>query len=145
MKEIIINIIDVFIPFGLSVAAVYLNLLLRKLKTKAESEIEKIENEKAEAVFKAAVDKVDILAEKTVAALEQTTAAEIRRRIKEGNATKEDLTEACEGACFNIYSELKPEYAKVIKDSYSDISEYIQKVIEEKLLRLKGELYGNND
>lgn len=145
MKELIINFLDVIVPLGLSVLTVYINLVFKSLKTKAEKEIEKLENEKTEAIFKAAVDRVDILAEKTVAALEQTVAGDLREQIKAGTAVKEDLIKACEGACFKVYSELKPEYVKALRNSYTDICDYIQNVIEEKLIKLKGELYGNNN
>lgn len=145
MKEFLQSILGLIISGAISTVLIYINLLIKKLKLKAEKEIEKIDNENAQQLFKSAIERVDILTEKTVAKYEQTVARELRKQIKEGNAVKEDLIKACEGAAFEIYAELKPEYIKILKENYHNTGEYIQAAIEEKLLRLKGELYGNNN
>lgn len=128
--------------FNLALAALtllssYALYYIRKAVAKVSAETAKIKNDEQRALAQAAIARLDDVASKTVKTIEQTTAAELRKAVKNGRATKEELAALAKKAYVEIVRTLEPEYLLALQDSLGDLDQYIKTTIEAKVLELK--------
>ncbi len=137
MAEFLTNTAATVLMSFLSLLSAYVIMYAKKAKAKTEKEIEKIENQKQRELFETAVKTVDKLSEKTVSALEQTCAGEVRKLVKEGTIDRKYLDDIGKDAVTSVYRQLKPEYEKALEKGVNDVVKYITDSVEEKVLALK--------
>jgi hypothetical protein len=110
---------------------------IRKAVAKVSAETAKIRNDDRRALVQAAIARLDDVATKTVKMIEQTTAKELRRAVKHGQASREDLVGLAKRAYDEIYRALSPEYIQALSGTLGDLDAYIRSTIEAKVLELK--------
>ncbi len=128
--------------FNLALAALtllssYALYYIRKAAVKISAETAKIANDDQRALVQAAVARLDDVATKTVKTIEQTTAKELRRAVKNGQATKEELAALAKQAYSEIVRTMEPDYLNALQNTLGDLDKYIKTTIEAKVLELK--------
>lgn len=122
-----------------TLAGAYVCLWLKKLKQKVEIETEKIENKATEELITNAMIQVEWLAEQTVKAIEQTTAKELREAVKNGLASRDELTALASKAVKQIYNSLSDMYIDALDEGIGNTVNFIKNTVEAKVLELKRE------
>ncbi|MDU7473607.1 MAG: guanylate kinase [Paenibacillus macerans] len=122
---------------ALTLLSSYALYYLRKAKAKVSAEAAKIANDDQRALAQAAIMRLDDVATKTVKTIEQTTAKELRRAVKNGQASKEDLAALARQAYGEIVRTMEPDYLDALKTTLGDLDKYIKTTIEAKVLELK--------
>lgn len=130
------------ILFNLTLAALtllssYALYYIRKATAKVAAEATKIANDDQRALAQAAIARLDDVATKTIKTIEQTTAKELRRSVKNGQASKEDLSALAKQAYGEIVRTMEPDYLDALKTTLGDLDKYIKTTIEAKVLELK--------
>lgn len=115
-----------FLAYGAKQATVWL-----RQKTTA------LESEEQRKLLAAALEDLDLLTDKTVTAIEQTAAGDLRRLIKAGGANREQLAALSKEAYARIRNSLAPEYQAALKKNFGDLTNLITDSIEAKVLELK--------
>lgn len=110
---------------------------IKKLTAKVKAETEQLKDEGARRLLNNALEDVEELATVTVAAIEQTTAKELREAVKSGKADRSELMALAERALKEISAAVKPEAAELIEENFGSYKDYVSKLIEEKVLSLK--------
>jgi len=138
------NLQQIFTQFTVDLITAGATLLLaytinavRRASMKAKLESEKIENEEQRQLVNEAIIRLEDVTTKTVTKLEQTTAKELRELVKDGKIEKSELQALSQKALDEIISSLKPDYMKLIEDTFGDARSYILNTIESKVFELK--------
>jgi vacuolar-type H+-ATPase subunit H len=121
----------------LSLLSAYLVYYINKLVQKIKVETAKIEDEKQRKLVEDALNRVNDLAYKTVAQIEQTTAKSLRQLVKEGKADKEQLLALGKQAVDEVYAQLSVDTKKVLTDECLDVEKYIRDCVESYVLQIK--------
>ncbi|MBU5441225.1 guanylate kinase [Paenibacillus sp. MSJ-34] len=122
---------------GITLLASYAMYYIRKANAKLTAETAKISNEEQRKLIQTAIARLDDVATKTIKAIEQTTAKELRRAVKDGIASEDTLTSLAKQAYLDIVKTLEPEYLLALQDSLGDLEKYIKNTIEAKVLEVK--------
>lgn len=135
-------LVGLFMAVGLSLAAYLAESGARVLR--AELKKKKAEAEAAERhVMAVAFEGADKVLEKvtriTVGKLEGGIAAELREKVKNGEAEYEDLCRVSETACREIINQMKPEIQTVLLECIGDMEGYIKNRIESVLPEVKAD------
>lgn len=120
-----------------ALAGAYATYGIRKFVAKLKVQTQFIQEEEQRKLVQAALEDVAELTEKTVAAIEQTTAKQIREAVKDGKIDRTELEQLAKRAAFDITETLKPETQKVIDQHFGGFQSYLEKCIEAKVLELK--------
>lgn len=137
MQEMAQDILANLTLAALTLLSSYALYYIRKATTKVSAEADKIKNDDQRALAQAAVARLDDVATKTVKTIEQTTAKELRRAVKNGQASKEELASLAKQAYGEIVRTMEPQYLDALKVTLGDLDKYITATIEAKVLELK--------
>lgn len=142
MKEEIITaicaLLAAVITYVIKITVNYLKARISELKTNEAVK----DKEMALLGLDTAERAIKIAAEATVGKLEEIIAKELREKIKNGEANKDELY-ALAGEAYNeIIATIRPELLKELSKSLQDVDLYIKNQIEQQLLLLKSKLYG---
>lgn len=121
----------------LALLAAYATYGIRVLTNKAKVQAQQIKDKEARTLFLNALDDVAELTNKTVTAIEQTAAREIREAVKNGTRDPEELKALAVQAANEIKGALKPDTIRIIGENLGDFDAYLAKCIETKVLELK--------
>lgn len=134
IQDFIMNILMYAILPLMSAFIIY---LCAKATTFLKTQTKKINDETQRELINKAIDRVNDLAVKTVANIEQTTAKELREAVKDGKVDKEELIKLSQQATSEIYSQLTKDSKDALQSELNDVEEYIRKTVEKTLLDLK--------
>lgn len=123
---------------AISLAAAYAVQYMKKMTAQAKEETKQIQNEEQRHLVQAALDRLDDVAEKTVTAIEQTTAKQLRAAVKEGTGSQAELEALAGEAMKQIVQTLEPEYLTLLSQTLGDIDTYLSNVVEAKVFKVKG-------
>lgn len=137
MEQAVNLLMDTIVTGVLSVAAAYAAYYINQAAKKVKAEIDLKANENQKEIFNAAVDRVNKLAEITVAAIEQTTAGTLRQAVKEGKVDRQQLLDLGRDAVLQIKELLSEEYKNTIIEQCGDLDTYISNAVEAKVYELK--------
>jgi len=112
---------------------------LRKASVRVKAETEHIKDAHQRELVQTALDRLNDVARKTVQALEQTAAKELRQAIKAGEADRSALVSLADRAKRDIIRTMEPEYTALLNETLGDLSAYVTSTIEAEVLRLKEE------
>lgn len=116
----------------------YATVYIKKCTDKLILETEKIKDDQSRELVIEALYRLDDVAEKTVSAIEQTTASVLRNNFNlDKKIKKEELEKLAVGAYNKIVMTLEPEYVRVLNDSLGDFKGYVENTIEDKVRQLK--------
>ena len=117
--------------------AAYATYGIHKLTEKVKTQTAQLKDEDARRLLNNALEDVEELTTVTVASIEQTTAKQLREAVKDGKVDRSELVALSKQAADEITAAVKPETQKVIEENLGSFRDYISKLIEEKVLRLK--------
>ena len=137
MKEAISLLMDSIVTGVISVAAAYGIYYIKQATQKIKAEIAAKSDCKQKELFDAAADRVNSLAEITVAAIEQTMAGALRQAVKEGKADRQLLLDLGTEAVLQVKEQLTDAYKNVIIAECGDVNTYISNAVEAKVYELK--------
>lgn len=121
----------------LTLASSYATYYIKLATAKVRAQTAKIQDEYARSVFENAVADVAGLAQMSVAAMEQTTAKALREAVKTGKADRAELVALGKQVFDEVKAAVAPEAQKVITATVGSFDEYLRKVIEAEVLRIK--------
>ncbi len=133
VTEILVNVLLALI----TLVGAYATLYIKKSSEKLKAETEKIQEEKQRNIVNTALEYMERTAEKTVNKIEQVTAKQIRKAVKEGTVDRKALEALAQEAFNEIKETLGPEYIQVLQESLGNAEKYILNTIEEKVAELK--------
>jgi vacuolar-type H+-ATPase subunit H len=131
--EVLTSVVLALIALGGAYATYY----IKKATEKIRLEMTKIEDERQKTLLDRALKRMEEVAEKTVNKIEQTTAKNIRKAVKDGKVDRKELEDLAVDAYEEILKTLEPDYRKVIEESLGDARTYILNTIEEKVRDVK--------
>lgn len=103
----------------------------------AKEKVKAIKDERQKALVEGAVDRVNDLAQKAVAKTEQTTAAELRNAVKDGNINKSELLALGKKVADDVYGQLSKDAIDALQAEIGDVKKYIEDTVETEVLKLK--------
>lgn len=123
----------------LSLLAAYATYGIRKITQKVKLQTEQLQDDKARNVLYSALSDVETLTALTVGAIEQTTAKQLREAVKDGKADRDELVALSKQALYEITGVIKPETQKIIEENFGNFRNYVSKLIEDQVRRVKTE------
>ena len=137
MKEILINsaitIISALLVGTLTYICRFLSSKIAVQKQKAISE----KNGALAKTFNAVENILNAVTSTVVGKIEQTTAGELRQRVKSGTANREELTILAKDAYYEILDMLKPSVLEQLQAVSNDWEQYIKDKIEDAVRKIK--------
>lgn len=131
------ELVSIMLPVLCAVLVNEIHQGAKQLKAKAELTKEQT----TKAFLEKAIYSAEELALTTVTAMEQTTAAELREKVKDGIVSKDELKELSVDVYNQMVYQLKEEYQEVIRNTYGDLRLYLTDLIEKKLYEVKNTKY----
>lgn len=104
-----------------------------------KEKISMLKDQKKAAAINRAMDQVEELSAKAVEKFEQTVAAELRAKVKDGKADRSELLELGKRAIDEVIRTLAPEALQVLKDNLGDYLAYIENTVESNVRQVKQE------
>lgn len=129
LSDVVISIIG----FLCTMLIVYVQRATVTLRQRAKN----LEDKTQAELIDRALDRIDKLAERTVGKIEQETAAELRRLVKEGKVSRENLKAQADVAYTEIMNQLSADTVELVSRQINDISQYVHNAIEDEVLKLK--------
>ena len=133
IQELLLNIILGLITIG----GLFLLNVISKWVNKLKAETDKIKDERQLNLALAAIERVEVLAQNTVLAIEGVTAKKLRELVKQGNAPRSELKHLAEDAIDRIIGMLEPKYYEALEETFEDVDTYVKDVIEGTLEMFK--------
>jgi len=133
IQELLLNVILGMVTIG----GLYLLNFINKWVIKLKTETQKIKDERELNLALAAIDRVDLLAQNTILAIEGVTAKKLRELVKQGNAPRSELMVLAEDALEQIVDMLEPKYHEALETTFGDVDTYVKDVIEATLETFK--------
>jgi hypothetical protein len=139
------DLISAVIPFLATVATAAASflcagaaVLLNRGATYLKQKSDQIRDEAARKMVRDAIDRLDDVAGKVVAKIEQTTAGALRQAVKDQKVDRIELLNLGNQAYEEVMTTISPEVEKVLRESLGDLQNYIVSTIESKVLEIKG-------
>jgi pyrroline-5-carboxylate reductase len=124
---------------GVGLAGAYAVYLFHQLTRNIKEKTSLIKEQKKAAIINWAMDQVDEMATKAVEKFEQTVAAELRKKVKAGEANRSGLLELGNKAVNEVMATLAPEALRVLRECLGDYRAYIENTVESKVRQVKQE------
>lgn len=140
LQQALVNVIIALIGLAGAYGVFYLN----KLTVKVKLQTEQLKDEKQKKLLSDAIDRINDLAQKTVAQIEQTTAKDLRKAVADGKVNKAELEDLGKQAAMEVYSQLSSDAKTILSQEMNDVQDYIMKTIESSLLNLKNSSTNNS-
>lgn len=137
MQTIVIEGITTLVISCIGLLAAYATYGIHKVTAKVKAQTVQIKNEEARRLLNNALEDVEELTIVTVAAIEQQTAKQMREAVKDGKVDRTELVKLSSIALDEIAAAVKPETHKIIQEHFGSFKDYVSKLIEEKVLKLK--------
>lgn len=112
---------------------------VQKAAAKVQAQTAQIKDDAQRKLFTDALADVENLAIVTVGSIEQTTAATLRKAVKSGKADRNTLIALGQQAFEEVKTAIAPEVQEVIDDNLGSFDEYLTKLIEDAVRRVKQE------
>jgi hypothetical protein len=118
-------------------AAAYAALYIRRATAKINAETVRIQdNEQRESIWHA-TQRLQDVAELTVAKIEQTVAGELRQAVKDGKVDRAELLALGKRAYNEVLATVEPEVVKVLQENLGDLKTYLESSIETQIKHVK--------
>ena len=136
-----LNSLGITILVGVvGVVGVYLRLTLKKLTTKAELQISKIEDEKQRQLLLNAKEDVRELVENTIITAEQTTVKSLKSQNEDGKLTINDGKVVLSEVKESVLEQLSKDSKELIVKNTNNLEEYLNNLIESTLAEIQGKI-----
>ena len=121
----------------ISLAGAYGIYFIRLCSAKVKTQTAQIRNERTRKILDTALTDVQQLAELSVSAAEQTTAKELREKVKTGLANRNELLELGVKVFSDVKAKVTPEAQRVITMNLGNFDDYLETCIEAAVLKVK--------
>lgn len=121
----------------IALAGAYAVYYIRLAGANVKAQTKKIKDETARQLLENALDDVVNLATVSVNAMEQTTAKAIRDGIKAGANAREQLTILGTKVFCEVKAAISPEAQRIITENLGSFDDYLEKCIEDAVLKVK--------
>lgn len=122
------------------VAGVYFRLIVKKLATKTELQISKIEDEKQRQLLLNAKEDVRELVENTIITAEQTTVKSLKAQNEDGKLTINDGKVVLSQVKESVLEQLNKDSKELIVKNTNNLEEYLNNLIESTLAEIQGKI-----
>lgn len=133
MKEEIIiaagSLLSLATTYCITVGSFYIRKKISELKKTMEIEDKEIISIGLDTAEKT----IEIVSRNVVGKLEQVAGEELREKVKQGLADKEELLALADEAYEEIKSSISPELIEALKSGVSDVESYIRNEIERQV------------
>lgn len=137
LQPILVNALGTILSAAITTAAVMLVAYLAKLRQKAQSEINKVENESTQTYLSNVLDTVYANLSAAVDRIEVTLVKELKNATGDGKLTKEDqdrVAEAAKELCKQITGQ---ETMDALAEIVGDTEQYLLTLIDSLVLQKK--------
>ena len=121
IQQALLTALTLVATTAVGVGAKYLCSLLKRLGEKAEAQISKIEDERAEVLLKNTLDKVENLIEDSIHYTEENLVKEIKLATEDGKLTLEEGKEVLQATAENVYAKLSPQTVNLLQETYDNL------------------------
>lgn len=139
--EILNTLLNELLKVVLAIVCVLITVfarpLIKKLTDWLAQKLNTISDESKEKIFNESIDMLNKLVTTVVESLEQEYASEIRKMIKTGEATRDELCELKDKAIETVESQLSDTVKKILETKINDVSKYVSDLISEKVRQVK--------
>lgn len=133
VNSTLVDILTAVLTCAAAWAIYYINVGTQIAKEKAKA----IKDDRQKALLDGAIDRVNDLAQKTVARTEQTTAGELRNAVKDGNIDRSELLALGKKVTDDVYSQLSKDAIDALQAEMGDVKKYVTDTVESEVLKLK--------
>lgn len=140
MNEFLPMIQESLLTVGGALIALLAAMAVRAISNytvKVKAEATKIKNEGLFSLADDAIALASDLATTTVTSIEQTTAATLRKAVKDGLGTPAQMKQLAYDAAEELQAKLHPQYIAALEEVYGDVNAYLLNLIEQKVWELK--------
>lgn len=135
VKEALANVSMAAVSLAGAYAVYLCHLVTLNIKEKTRI----MKDQKKAAAVNRALDQVEELSTKAVEKFEQTVAAELRAKVKSGEADKSGLLELGKRAVDEVISTMAPEALQLLEVYLGDFRVYIENTVESRVRQVKQE------
>lgn len=136
-QNVLNTIVEAVVSGALTIASVYVPILISKVVKVANSKASLIKNEEAQAIVTNAIDRIDDLITTNIISAENTLKPKILEAIKDGKIDKSELEELSKIVKENVLKQISEDVNEVLNTTVSDTSSYLENRIEKILAELK--------
>lgn len=130
LLKLVIAVVFVAVP-------ILIKPLVKKFTDWLAGKIEALDDEKKVEAFNKAVEYLNKLVEMVVESIEQELASEIRKKIANGEATRDDLCELKDMAISFIEAQLSEKMKKILESNIPDLQAYISDLVSQSVYCVK--------
>ena len=136
-QNVLNTIVEAVVSGALTIASVYVPILISKVVKVANSKASLIKNEESQANDTNAIDRIDDLITTNIISAENTLKPKILEAIKDGKIDKSELEELSKIVKENVLKQISEDVNEVLNTTVSDTSSYLENRIEKILAELK--------
>ncbi|BFK81500.1 hypothetical protein I3900191A7_16450 [Clostridium baratii] len=136
----LIELITIILGGLLSIATVYATIFINRAVQKAKIESSKIKDEQLQLITNNTLDKVNMLIQTNVVAMEQTVVKGIKEGIKDGKLTKKDLEAVAQEVKEKVLHQIGKDSMEILNNTLGDVNGYVESKIEFTLASLKEQI-----
>lgn len=140
LQNQLIELITIILGGLLSIATVYATIFINRAVQKAKIESAKIKDEQLQLITNNTLDKVNMLIQTNVVAMEQTVVKGIKEGIKDGKFTKKDLEAVAQEVKEKVLKQIGKESMEILNNTLGDVNGYVESKIEFTLASLKEQI-----
>lgn len=136
-QEQLVAILQTTILGLLNIGAGYLIYYIKQLADKAKLKNESNANLEQKTLIDNAIDRLNVLVEKSVIATNETLAKSIKEGLVDGTTNKEELLSLKNSVIEDVKNQLTEDGSNLISSEIDDLNAYIANQIEVTLTNLK--------
>ncbi|WP_346938209.1 hypothetical protein [uncultured Clostridium sp.] len=140
IQEALNNLVITILIGVVGVVGVYLRLALKKLTTKTELQISKIEDEKQRQLLLNVKEDVRELVENTIITTEQTTVKGLKAQNEDGKLTVNDGKVVLSQVKESVLNQLSNDSKELMIKNTNNLEEYLNNLIESTLAEIQGKI-----
>lgn len=118
-------------------ASAYAIFYIRQATAQVQAETARIQDRAQAGLIRYATERLQDVAEKTVAKIEQTIAGELRQAVKDGKVDRAQLLALGKRAYDEVRATVEPEVLRVLQQNLGDLKTYLESTVEAQVKKMK--------
>ena len=133
VMDLVVSVATALVGLASACAIYY----IRQATAKVQAETARIQDQAQAELIRHATQRLEDVAEKTVAKIEQTVAGELRQAVKDGKVDRAQLLALGKKAYDEVLATVEPEVVQVLQENLGDLKSYLESTIEAQVKKLK--------